>query len=69
MSEEDIQVEAFPVETVYDTYRCRYGHEQAGSGETTATNEKFGSITTGPMCVQCWMQSLGKRFRTRKVEK
>lgn len=61
------EVEVIPEPTVFELYRCRVGHEQRGSGETVATNEGFGSVSTGPMCVQCWMASLGKRFRTKKV--
>lgn len=75
--ENDIQVEAFPVETVYDLYECPKGHRQRGSGETIARNDEFPEgrdaagalVSTGEVCITCYMYSMRGQFPTSKVEK
>lgn len=63
------QVEAVPVETTYPLFRCPQGHEQRGSGETQARNNQTGKIvSSGAVCTECWLASLGVQFPTSEVK-
>jgi hypothetical protein len=71
MSEEESQVgvEVVPVETTYPLFRCPQGHEQRGSGETVSTNFQTGQrVTSGPVCIECWLPSLGAAYPTSEVQ-
>lgn len=62
------QHEAIPVETTYPLFECPKGHKQWGSGETQSKNNYDGAIvSSGAVCIACWLASIGERFPTSKV--
>lgn len=68
MEDKDVMIEAFPVETTWPLFRCPKGHEQRGSGETVSTNYQTGKkVTTGPVCLECWLTSMGAAYPTTEV--
>ena len=65
-------LEAFPVEYTAPLFRCPKGHEQRGSGETTATFWQAhgkATVSSGPVCVECWLTKHGQLYPTLEVGK
>lgn len=67
--EDETQIEVYPVPTEYPLYECPQGHRQRGSGETTAKNAEFpDGVSTGEVCIQCFILSQVGLFPTKRVE-